>query len=94
MWQHVQLSEQICPLDTLVCYWDVKQLTYNNNKYFSHVVGQRKRKLQDLTNRLKELESKKQEVQSQLTKAKLGKEETVSVLLLLFGLLFSLACLF
>ena len=25
MWQHVKLSEQIRPLDTLVCWWDVKQ---------------------------------------------------------------------
>ena len=25
VWQHVQLSEQIRPWDTLACYWDVKQ---------------------------------------------------------------------
>ena len=27
MWQHVKLSEQICPWDTLACCWDVKQPT-------------------------------------------------------------------
>ena len=27
VWQHVTLSEQIRPWDTLVCCWDVKQLT-------------------------------------------------------------------
>ena len=27
MWQHVNLSEQNHPLDTLVCCWDVKQPT-------------------------------------------------------------------
>ena len=25
VWQHVQLSKQICPLDTLACCLDVKQ---------------------------------------------------------------------
>ena len=29
MWQHVQLSEQIRPWDTLACCWDVKQQTTN-----------------------------------------------------------------
>ena len=27
MWQHVQLSEQVRPRDTLACCWDVKQPT-------------------------------------------------------------------
>ena len=27
VWQHVKLSEQICPWDTLACRWDVKQPT-------------------------------------------------------------------
>ena len=27
MWQHVKLSKQIRPWDTLACCWDVKQLT-------------------------------------------------------------------
>ena len=27
MWQHVQLSEQTCPRDTLACCWDVKRPT-------------------------------------------------------------------
>ena len=27
MWQHVKLSEQICPWDTLACCWDVMQPT-------------------------------------------------------------------
>ena len=31
MWQHVKLSEQIRPRDTLTCCWDVKQPTNNNN---------------------------------------------------------------
>ena len=31
VWQHVKLSEQICPWDTLVCCWDIKQPTNNNN---------------------------------------------------------------
>ena len=30
MWQHVKLSEQIRPWDTLACCWDVKQATNNN----------------------------------------------------------------
>ena len=29
MWQHVELSEQIRPWDTLACCWDVKQPTNN-----------------------------------------------------------------
>ena len=29
VWQHVQLSEQICPWDTLACCWDVKQPSNN-----------------------------------------------------------------
>ena len=29
VWQHVQLSEQICPWDTLACCWDVKRPTNN-----------------------------------------------------------------
>ena len=29
VWQHVQLSEQISPWDTLACCWDVKQPTNN-----------------------------------------------------------------
>ena len=28
MWQHVNLSEQIRPWDTLACCWDVKQATH------------------------------------------------------------------
>ena len=28
-WWHIQLSQQICPRDTLACCWDVKQTTYN-----------------------------------------------------------------
>ena len=28
MWQHVNLSEQICPWHTLACCWDVKQPTH------------------------------------------------------------------
>ena len=31
LWQHVQLSEQICPWDALACCWDIKQLTNNKN---------------------------------------------------------------
>ena len=31
MWQHVQLSEQIRPCDTLACCWDVKQPTNSNS---------------------------------------------------------------
>ena len=27
VWQHVKLSEQICPCDTLACCWDIKQPT-------------------------------------------------------------------
>ena len=27
VWQHVNLSEQICPRDTLACCWDIKQPT-------------------------------------------------------------------
>ena len=30
VWQHVQLSEQIHPWDTLACCWDIKQPTNNN----------------------------------------------------------------
>ena len=30
VWQHVKLSVQIRPWDTLACCWDVKQLTTNN----------------------------------------------------------------
>ena len=30
MWQHVKLSEQIGPWDTLACCWDVKQPTNTN----------------------------------------------------------------
>ena len=30
VWQHVKLSEQIRPWDTLACCWDVKQPTNNN----------------------------------------------------------------
>ena len=33
VWQHMILSEQICPWDTLACCWDVKQPT--NNDHFS-----------------------------------------------------------
>ena len=29
VWQHVKLSEQIRPWDTLACYWDIKQPTNN-----------------------------------------------------------------
>ena len=29
VWQHIKLSEQIRPWDTLACYWDVKQRTTN-----------------------------------------------------------------
>ena len=31
MWQHIQLSEQIRPRDTLACCWDVKQPTNNGS---------------------------------------------------------------
>ena len=27
VWQHIHLSGQICPIDTLACRWDVKQTT-------------------------------------------------------------------
>ena len=29
MWQHVQLSQQICPLNTFACCWEVRQPVYN-----------------------------------------------------------------
>ena len=32
MWQHVKLSVQIRPWDTLACCWDGKQPTSNNNR--------------------------------------------------------------
>ena len=35
MWQHVKLSEQICPWDTLACCWDVEQPT---NKWLQTTV--------------------------------------------------------
>ena len=35
MWQHVKLSEQICPWDTLACCWDVKQPTNKQLLLFS-----------------------------------------------------------
>ena len=35
MWQHVQLSEQLRPGDTLACFWDVKPPTNNNNNNIS-----------------------------------------------------------
>ena len=42
VWQHVQLSEQIRPWDTLACCWDVKQPTNTQSiktrKGFLHVV--------------------------------------------------------
>ena len=38
VWQHVKLSEQIRPWDTLPCCWDVKQPT-NNNHHLSLCVG-------------------------------------------------------
>ena len=31
VWQHIKLSEQIRPWDTLACCWDVKRPTNNNN---------------------------------------------------------------
>ena len=31
VWQHVKLSEQICPRDALACCWDVKQPTNKDN---------------------------------------------------------------
>ena len=34
VWQYVKLSEQIHPWDTLVCCWDVKQPTNNNQTCF------------------------------------------------------------
>ena len=37
VWQLVKLSEQIRPLDTLACCWDVKQPTNNNNCSMEHV---------------------------------------------------------
>ena len=33
VWQHVKLSEQIRPWDTLTCCWDVKQPPNNNNSF-------------------------------------------------------------
>ena len=36
MWQHVKLSVQIRPLDTLACYWDVKQPTNKPTRRGSH----------------------------------------------------------
>ena len=39
MWQHVKLSEQVRPWDTLACCWDVKQPTYKPTsklKYFCY----------------------------------------------------------
>ena len=38
MWQHVQLSEQIRPWDTLACCWDVKQPTDKQTAPGSSVV--------------------------------------------------------
>ena len=36
MWQHVKLSEQARPRDTLACCWDVKQPTNNNALMHTH----------------------------------------------------------
>ena len=33
VWQHVKLSEQIRPWDTLACRWDVKQPTNKASKH-------------------------------------------------------------
>ena len=35
MWQYEKLSVQIRPLDTLACFWDVKQLA-NPANHFNH----------------------------------------------------------
>ena len=37
VWQHVKLSSQIRPWDTLACCWDIKQST-NNNTHHPHTV--------------------------------------------------------
>ena len=39
VWQHVTLSEQIRPWDTLACCWDVKQPTNNNNSKVKEWAG-------------------------------------------------------
>ena len=38
MWQHVQLSDQIRPGDTLACCWDVKQPTNNSPTQWANEV--------------------------------------------------------
>ena len=44
VWQHVQLSEQTRPWDTLACCWDVKQPTnkQSSGKCCEHLCGCRK----------------------------------------------------
>ena len=49
MWQHVKLSEQIRPWDTLACCWDVKQPTNKQahrqqNKHIGNKTKQNKNK--------------------------------------------------
>ena len=39
MWQHVKLSEQIRPRDTLACCWDVKQPTNKQTHTTPHHTG-------------------------------------------------------
>ena len=40
VWQHVNLSEQICPWDTLACCWDVKQASnHPSNQHTSVAEG-------------------------------------------------------
>ena len=34
VWQHIQLSEQVHPWDTLACCWDIKQATNNSSLLF------------------------------------------------------------
>ena len=38
VWQHVKLSEQIRPWDTLACCWDVKQATNKQSSWSAIVV--------------------------------------------------------
>ena len=43
MWQHVKLSEQIRPWDTLTCCWDVKQPTKKQTVELLQGLGQNRR---------------------------------------------------
>ena len=39
MWQHVKLSEQIRPRDTLACCWNVKQPTNKLQSFVTCITG-------------------------------------------------------